>query len=229
LAKFPDTSHKTCGGEESAIFRLWSNSVVVKKDWRRLYCDLRVPLEAYLSMKGARVYSLVVGVPFSPLDIDLGHLARGEWNALTDRFRVWLFPKEDRSGGQPRCYVMIRKFDPEVGVLLYGHVVINTDGKTHPEDPRSFTLGIMSNDDVRARFMLNSMLDIPPSFHRRSEVRLIERRWRSDPVAVMRFLANVHSATTQMAPNPSGKIYTLKFEPPPGVMRELKRGMGAWW
>ena len=192
-------------------------------------CGLRVPLEAYLSMKGAKVYSLVVGVPFSPLDIDLGHLARGEWNALTDRFRVWFLPEEDGGGSHPTCYVMIRKFDPQVGVLLYGHVVINTHEKPGVETSRSFTVGIMSNDEVRARFMLNSMLDIPPSFHRRSEVRLIERRWRSDPDAVMRFLANIHSAITQMAPNPSGKIYKLKFEPPPGMMQELKRGMDAWW
>jgi len=201
--------------------------LVVKKS-PRLLCGLRVPLEAYLSMKGAKVYSLVVGVPFFPLDIDLGHLARGEWDALTDRFRVWFFPK-DGSNSQPTCYVMIRKFDPQVGVLLYGHIVINTDEKPGIENPRSFTVGIMSNDEVRARFMLNSILDIPPSFHRRSEVRLIERRWRSDPDAVMRFLANIHSAISQMAPNPSGKIYTLKFEPPPGMMGELRRGMGAWW
>jgi len=190
---------------------------------------LRVPLEAYLSMKGARVYSLVVGVPFSPLDIDLDHLARGEWNALTDRFRVWFLPKEDGNDGQSTCYVMIRKFDPRLGVLQYGHVVINTEGKPGAEDSQSFTVGIMSNDEILARFMPNSMVDIPPSFHRRSEVRLIERRWRSDPDAVMRFLANIHSAITQMAPNPSGKVYALKFEPPRGMMGELKRNMGAWW
>jgi len=179
-------------------------------------------------MKGVKVYSLVVGVPFSPLGIDLGHLARGEWNALTDRFRVWFLPK-DGSDSQPTCYVMIRKFYPRVGVLLYGHIVINTDEKPGVENPRSFTVGIMSNDEVRAQFMLNSILDIPPSFHRRSEIRLVERRWRSDPDAVMRFLANIHSAITQMAPNPSGKIYTLKFEPPRRTMGELKRGMGSWW
>ena len=190
---------------------------------------LRVPLEAYLSMGGAKVYSLVVGVPFSPLDIDLGHLARGEWNALTDRFRVWFLPREDGSDSQPTCYVMIRKFDPQAGVLLYGHIVINTDEEPDAENPRSFSVGIMSNDEIRARFMLNSILDIPPSYHRRNEVRLIERRWRSDPDAVMRFLANIHSAVTQMAPNPSGKICAVKFEPPPGRMRELKHGMGAWW
>jgi len=180
-------------------------------------------------MKGARVYSLVVAVPFSPLDIDLGHLARGEWNALTDRFRVWILPREGGSANQPTCYVMIRKFDPQDGILLYGHVVINTDEKPDVGKPLSFTVGIMSNDDVRARFMLNSILDIPPSFHRRSEIRLIEHRWRSDPDAVMRFLANIHSAMTQVPLNPSGKIYTLKFEPPPGLMEELKHGMGAWW
>ena len=186
-------------------------------------------MEAYHSMKGAKVHSFVVAVPFAPLDIDLGHLARGEWNALTDRFRVWILPKEDRSDSQPICYVMIRKFDPQEGVLLYGHVVINTGEKVNAENPWSFTVGIMSNDDVRSRFMLNSILDIPPSFHRRSEIRIIERRWRSDPDAVMRFLANVHSAMAQIAPNPSGRVYALKFEPPPGMMGELTRGMGAWW
>ena len=202
--------------------------MVVKKG-RQLFCGLRVPLKAYLSMTGAKVYSLVVEVPFSPLDIDLGHLARGEWNALTDRFRVWFLSKEDGSDIKPTCYVMIRKFDPQVGVLLYGHIVISIDEKPGVENPRCFTVGIMSNDEVRARFMLNSILDIPPSFHRRSEIRLIERRWRSDPDAVMRFLANIHSAMAQMAPNPSGKVYAIKFEPPPGLMGELKRGMGSWW
>ena len=190
---------------------------------------MRVQLESYLN-GGGKVYSLVVSVPFSPLDIDLGHLARGEWNALVDRFRIWYLPPEDGGGGRPVCYVMVRKFDPQDGVLLYGHMVVNTDGKAGEEPPRSFTVGIMSNDEVRARSMLNSMLDIPPSFHRRSEVRLIERRWRSDPEAVMRFLANIHSALAQMAPpDPGGKVYTLKLEPPPGMMEEMKHGLGAWW
>lgn len=189
--------------------------------------DLRVPLETYLQGTGAKVYSLVVGVPFSPLDIDLGHLARGEWNALTDRFRIWYLPSEEGNEGQPMCYVMVRKFDPQDGVLLYGHMVVNTEGKEGSGDQRSFTVGIMSNDEVRARSMLNSMLEIPPSFHRRSEVRLIERRWRSDPEAVMRFLANIHSTMAQLAP--SGKVYTLKFEPPPGMMGELKHNLGTWW
>lgn len=188
---------------------------------------MRVPLESYLQGTGAKVYSLVVGVPFSPLDIDIGHLARGEWNALTDRFRVWFLPSEEGARGAPTIYVMVRKFDPNDGVLLYGHMVVNTDAKEGSRNPRSFTVGIMSNDEIRARSMLNSMLEIPPSFHRRSEVRLIERRWRSDPEAVMRFLANIHSAMAQLAP--SGKVYTLKFEPPPGMMGELKRNLGAWW
>ncbi len=190
---------------------------------------MRVPLESYLSVNGAKVYSLVVEVPFSPLDIDLGHLARGEWNALTDRFRVWFLPTEEAGDSQPTCYVMIRKFDPQDGVLLYGHVVVNMGGRQGAGNPPSFTVGIMGNDEVRARYMLNSMLDIPPSFHRRNEVRLVERRWRSDSNAVMRFLANVHSVMALLAPDPSGKVYTLKFEPPPGIMGELKRGMGAWW
>jgi hypothetical protein len=193
----------------------------------QLWCGLRVRLESYLQDTGAKVYSLVVAVPFSPLDIDLGHLARGEWNALLDRFRVWYLPKEDGSPGESVCYVMIRKFDPQDGVLLYGHVVVNFGARSEDEPVRNFTVGIMCNDEVRARSMLNSMLEIPPSFHRRSEVRLIERRWRNDPEAVMRYLANIHSVMAQAIP--SGKVYALKFEPPPGIMGELKRNLGAWW
>ncbi len=180
-------------------------------------------------MSGAKVYSLVAEVPFTPVDIDLGRLARGEWNALTDRFRIWYLPREDDADGRPVCYVMIRKFDPQDGVLLYGHVVVNVEETAGAEAQRNFVVGIMSNDEIRARSMLNSMLDIPPSFHRRSEVRLVERRWRSDPDAVMRFLANVHSALSQPAPDPGGKVCTLKFEPPPELMKELKRNLGAWW
>jgi hypothetical protein len=188
---------------------------------------LRVPLETYLRGTGTKVYSLVVGVPFSPLDIDIGHLARGEWNALTDRFRVWYLPKEGESDSRPVCYVMVRKFDPRDGVLLYAHVVVNIRAEAVEEAKWNFTVGIMSNDDVRARSMLNSMLEIPPSFHRRNEVRLVERRWRNDPEAVMRFLANIHSSMAQMTP--SEKVYALKFEPLPGMMGELKRNLGTWW
>jgi hypothetical protein len=168
-----------------------------------------------------------VDVPFSPLDIDLGHLARGEWNTRTDRFRIWFLPRGDRNGGQPVCYVMIRKFDPRDGILVYGHVVVNTEEKEGAEIQRGFTIGIMSNDDVRARSTLNSVLDIPPSFHRRSEIRLVERKWRSDPEAAMRFLANIHSVMAECTPE--GRTYALKFEPLPGMMGELKRSLGAWW
>ena len=190
---------------------------------------LRVPLETYLR-GGGKVYSLVVSIPFSPLDIDLGRLSRGEWNPLADRFRVWYLPPGDGGGdGPPVCYVMIRKFDLEDRVLLYGHVVIKTDRPGGEEPLGSFTVGIMCNDEVRARSMLNSMVDIPPAFHRRSEVTLIERKWRSDPAAVMRFLANIHSVLANLTPNPSGKVYAVKFEPPKEILGELKRGMGSWW
>lgn len=188
---------------------------------------LRIPLQAYLQGTGAKVYSLVVGVPFSPLDIDLGRLARGEWNPLTDRFRVWYLPTEEGEEGHPVCYVMVRKFDPGDGVLLYGHMMVNIEGKDDPSKQWGFTVGLMSNDEVKARSMLNSMLDIPPSFHRRSEVRLIERKWRDDPDALMRFLANIHSTMAQLAP--SGRVYSLKFEPPAGMMGEMKRNLGTWW
>lgn len=170
---------------------------------------------------------MVVDAPFSPLDIDLGHLARGEWNPMVDRFRVWYLQNEDGKG-EPTCYVMVRKFDPQEGVLVCGHLVVNLDREEPAGGACAFTVGILSNDEVRARAMLNSLLDIPPSFHRRREMKLVEKRWRNDPETVMRFLANVHSTITSLAPD-SRKAYTLKFEPPPGMMGELKRGMGSWW
>ncbi|HUK80648.1 MAG TPA: hypothetical protein VLU91_08315 [Nitrososphaerales archaeon] len=188
---------------------------------------MRVPLEAYLRGPGSKVYSLVVGVPFSPIDIDLGRLTRGQWNPLTDRFRVWYLPEDVGPDSRSVYYLMVRKFDPRDGVLLYAHVVASAQGEEEAQTKWTFTVGIMSNDDVKARSMLNSMLDLPPSFHRRSEVRPVERRWRGDPDAVMRFMANIHSTMAQMTPG--GKAYTLKFDPPPGMMGELKRNLGTWW
>ena len=173
------------------------------------------------------MYSLVAGVPFSPVDLDIAHLARGEWNALTDRFRIWFLPNEDGSSDQPVCYVVIRKFDPRDGVLLYAHVVVNIAGHARTRADRDFTVGIMSNDDVKARSMLNSILEIPPSYHRRNEVKLIERKWRDNPETVMRFLANIHSAMKRTAPG--GKVFALKFELPAGMTGELGHGLGAWW
>ncbi len=188
---------------------------------------LRVPLESYLREQSPKVYSLVAGFSFSPVDIDIGLLARGEWNPLYDRFRVWYLPGDEAESGRPLCYVMIRKFDPGDMVMVYAHVVVNVGAKVGDTDYRTFTVGIMSNDDVRARTTLNSMLEIPPSFHRRSEVQLVEKRWRDDSDAVMRFMANIHSAMT--SPAGEGKTYTLKIEPPPGMMRDLKKNLGTWW
>jgi hypothetical protein len=168
---------------------------------------------------------LVSGVPFSPLDIDIGHLTRGEWNPATDRFRVWVLPREGSE--KPVCYVMVRKFDPRDMVLVYMHMVVNLEYGSGKSNSRSFTIGILSNDDVRARAALNGMLEIPPSFHRRREVRLVERRWRKDPDANMRFAANVHSAIGMTSAR--GAVYGLKFGAAPGLLADMKRGLGIWW
>ena len=186
--------------------------------------DLRLPLESYLEGREAKVYSLVVGLPFSPLDFDIGRLARGEWNSMTDRFRLWYIPAEE-GVERPSCYLMVRKFDPRDGVLLYCHVVVDLTGGT----PSSFYIGIMSNDEVRANAMLGSVLGVPPSYHGRKEVRVVERRWRSDSDAVTRFLANFQSVMSGARSSPGGGVRILKFQPSPGMMRELKRSMAAWW
>lgn len=171
-----------------------------------------------------KVYSLVVGLPFSPLDFDLGRLARGEWNASVDRFRLWYLPSES-DAESPQCYLMVRKLDPRDGVLLYCHAVVNLSG----DGSSNFDLGIMSNDEVRANAMLRSVLGVPPSYHRRKHVRVIEDRWRGDKATVMRFLANVHSALASGNPDLRGKDRPLEIRPSPEMMGELKRGMAAWW
>src|SRR5207253_4170057 len=111
---------------------------------------MRFPLETYLNGKECKVYSLVASVPFSPLDLDLGLLARGQWDALRDRFRFWYLPKVDgQNGDNPVCYVMIRKFDREQDILVYMHVVVDLGAKFGGDNQSLFMLGILSNDDVR--------------------------------------------------------------------------------
>lgn len=190
---------------------------------------MKYPLENYREGGDARVFSLVTSVPFSPLDIDVGRLARGEWNPLTDRFRFWYLPGEDGKHEESLCYLMVRKFEPETRTLAVAHVNVNLAFPGGGGDSRSFTIGILCNDDIRARAALNAMLEIPPAFHRRSELQLIERKWRRDPTAVMRFMANVHSVMAQTQTEGAGVVYDLKFDLPPAVKDEFKRGLGGWW
>jgi hypothetical protein len=186
---------------------------------------VRVPLRAFFSGVRPRVYSIVARVPYAPIDIDLGRLARGEWNALTDRFRLWYLPGDGPTGRT--CYVMVRKLDWRNEVMTYAHLLVNLEFEIGGGDASMFTAGVMSNDDVRARSTLNAILDIPPSFHRRSELMLVEHRWRNDPNAVCRFTANVHSALAHSAK--VGSAYAIKFELPPGGTESFRKDMGAWW
>jgi len=72
-----------------------------------------------------RVYSLVASVPFSPVDVDLNLLARGEWDASKDRLRVWFIPATEGQNDRPTCYVLIRKLDQRQGVLVCVYIVMN--------------------------------------------------------------------------------------------------------
>lgn len=171
----------------------------------------------------------MAAVPFSPIDLDLGLLARGEWDTVKDRFRIWFLPKIEGQNDTSLCYVTIRKLDPEQEVLVYMHIVINLEGRARDENSQSnFTVGILSNDDIRARSTLGVILGIPPVFHRRSEVRLVERKWRTDQEAVTRFSANVLSTVTGKL-GPEGKVYGLKAQPPPDFLAKLKRNIDTWW
>lgn len=42
---------------------------------------MRVPIQKCFHGEEAKGFSFVAEVPYAPIDIDLGHLARGEWNA----------------------------------------------------------------------------------------------------------------------------------------------------
>ena len=188
---------------------------------------LRVPLESYLGRELPSVYSLVAAVPFSPVDVDLNVLARGEWDALTDRFRVWFLPKTEGQSDKTSCYVMIRKFDQQQAVLVCLHIVANLETGEGGNGQPYFTLGILSNDDIRARATLGIFLGVPPIFHRRSEITLIERKWRTDPATVARFASNVYATVTAKSGH-GGEVYRLRLEPGSDLLATLKP-LDAWW
>ena len=173
------------------------------------------------------MFSLVAKVPFSPIDLDLGLLARGVWDSSNDRFRIWFLTKEQAGSERPTCYVMIRKFDPDQGVITVVHIVANLDAAL--EGPECyFTVGILSNDEVRARSTLGAMLGIPPSFHKRSEITVVEKKWRSDPETVARYSANVQSATAaKTGPNGEGPVF--KLELPADFMAKIGLDLDRWW
>jgi hypothetical protein len=124
---------------------------------------------------------------------------------------------------------MIRKFDPEQDILVYVHVVVDLATKIGEDNQSFFMLGILSNDDIRARSTLAAIFDIPPVFHRRSEVRLVEKRWRNDAGALLtRFSANVYSVLA--ASRKTGdKLFTRNVTPSPHIFGKIKENVGKWW
>jgi hypothetical protein len=205
---------------------LYARTAVGPPSWER-FDRLRVPLESYLGREMPGVYSLVAAIPFSPVDVDLNVLARGEWDALTDRFRVWFLPKTEGQTDKASCYVMIRKFDQQQAVLVCVHIVANLEVGEGGDGQRYFTLGILSNDDIRARAILGIFIGVPPIFHRRSEITLTERKWRTDSATVARFAANVHSTVTAKAGH-GGEVYRLSLQPASDLLANLKP-LDAWW
>jgi len=188
---------------------------------------LRVQLESYLGPEMPSVYSLVAAVPFSPVDVDLNVLARGEWDSFTDRFRVWFLPKSEGQNDKTSCYVMMRKFDQQQAVLVCVHIVANLEPGEGEDAERYFTLGILSNDDIRARAVLGIFVGVPPIFHKRSEITLVERKWRADPATVARFAANVY-ATVSAKAGRGGEMHRLTVGPAPDLLATLKP-LDVWW
>lgn len=194
--------------------------------WLGLVAVMRVPLSAYPESK---VYSLVARVPFTPIDFDVGRLARGEWNPLIDRFRIWFIPKIQGRDERAVCFFTVRKFDLESDTLVFMHVVPNLAATIQSDSSQAdFDVGVLSNDDIRARSALGVILDNPPAYHRRREVRLIERRWRDDPDALMRFFANVQSLAS-LDPHASPASVKVNGPPTTEAMALLKDGMAGWW
>ncbi len=169
------------------------------------------------------------GFPFTPVDLDIGWLARGEWDALRDRFRLWFIPRIEGRNDKPLCHFTVRKFDREGDVLLFMQIVPKLEAVLSEDSSQEhFMVGILSNDDVRARAALSAFLDVPPSFHKRRDVRLIERRWRNDPQAVMLFLANVYSVTSA---SQQGSVSSVRVggQQATDALAALKEGMVGWW
>jgi hypothetical protein len=196
--------------------------------------EVKIPLRTYLQAGGgeggpAKVYSLVAAIPFSPIDMELNLLAKGGWDALCDRFRIWYLPRvEGNDDDKPICYVMVRKFDKQQEVLACAHIVMNLEASATEGEPESnFTVGILSNDEAGAGSILEVMLGVPPIFHTLSEITLIENRWRTDPESVMRFAANVYAATSGMGS--AGEISYLNLRLPSDFLAKIKPGLDVWW
>lgn len=113
--------------------------------------QVRVPIQRYIEGNGAKVHSYVVSVPFSPIDVDLGHLARGEWNVLTDRFRFWFMPGDGNTSGGQLCYVVIRKFDLQAGVLEYIHINANLGSGGERGEPKFMLVSSATTMSGRGR------------------------------------------------------------------------------
>ncbi|QQG48352.1 MAG: hypothetical protein HY247_06280 [archaeon] len=189
---------------------------------------MRVSLSSYPG-PDSKVFSLVAKVPFTPVDIDVGRLARGEWDALRDRFRVWFIPQIEGRNDKPLCNFTVRKLDKETGVLIFMHLTLNLDAVIgNGRDDENFVIGILCNDDVRARTTLGCILDNPPAYHKRREIALVESRWRRDPPTLMYYLANVHSVQSASLPGPRASL-SVSGEASDKMLAIMKDGMGGWW
>lgn len=67
--------------------------------------------------------------------------------------------------------------DEEDDVLSLMQIKFNLESSLKEQvDQPSFTIAILSNDDVRARTMLSTILNNPPPFYPRTKLKLIEHK-----------------------------------------------------
>ncbi len=182
------------------------------------------PLSAYQS-GGGKVYSLVARVPFTPVDLDIGRLARVKWDALTDRFRLWFIPKIEGRDDKPLCHFTLRKFDCEADVLVFMHVVPKLKALFRDDSEQDhFLAGVLSNDEVRARSSAGHPSGVSPKV--RSEVgraQVEDGPPGCDVLSGERSLGHYGK--------PEGNLVSVGVGSRPGInlLAAMKEGMGEWW
>jgi hypothetical protein len=76
---------------------------------------------------------------------DIGRFARGEWNTLTDRFRLWFIPRIEGHDDRPLCHLSVRKFEREADVLVFMHVLPRLEASLKEcSEQEHFAVGVLS-------------------------------------------------------------------------------------
>jgi len=164
---------------------------------------LKVPLISYENQENPKVFSYVVEVPFTPLDLDIGRLLKElGWNPELDRFRIWNILPITRRIRRHYPYVIIRKADVEGDVMLHCRIDFNHHPHQSKCDEECAWLAIstLCNDDEYPDKFLSLFVDLPPSFHSQEELRVVQREWSSDRSLIEGFRGSLLGARGEKPP-----------------------------